>query len=67
MPVSEILSGAEDVTPDWLTNALQGCGALSSGRVTSVESGDVTPQPVSLTTRLRIHYSADLSVVPWNC
>src|SRR5271165_4972246 len=59
MSPPELLRSAADVTPDWLTGALRGAGALAEGpRVVSFETEPVGTGQMADTTRFSLVYDA---------
>ena len=53
---TDLVTGIDDVTPAWLTEALLQSGALSSGRVESVDT-KTNERDLSVVSRLEISYS----------
>jgi hypothetical protein len=57
--MADILTGPNDLTPEWLTGALRAADVLARGRVVDVEAGATERQLRSLTTRVSVSYSDD--------
>jgi thiamine kinase-like enzyme len=55
----DTISTAQQVTPEWLTSALQRTGALPRGRAVGVAPGEPTKTFASQTWRLHVTYSGD--------
>ncbi|MEK6222037.1 MAG: aminoglycoside phosphotransferase family protein, partial [Chloroflexota bacterium] len=58
MPNKMLITNAKQVTPEWLTNTLLSNGALTQGKVTSIET-DKGSGNWSSNAKLRLHYSED--------
>ncbi len=56
--MTPVVTTSEQVTPDWLTEALRRAGILESGRVVGVDTDTSRPFG-AIVSRLKVHYSGD--------
>ena len=54
-----VATGSDDLSPEDLTRRLRASGALPTGRVIAVQSGERRNTLVSTIVSLRVEYSAD--------
>ena len=59
--MGNVIAGAEEVTPEWLTAILREKGALARGRVTRVTPDETESTFASSVSRLEVGYTEDAS------